>query len=271
MIVQRGLSKSVKKVIVKNHLQGLNEAENAKNVSSSQTGPKLTPDEIDSVIKEFDSDVGKKGLDAASKDYGIANTTKELSEIARLKRDNGIEFSSILEGSKIASTLKKFGAGMPEFEQFLDSVYARSLEKGYTPNEIISQSSKLQLLEKKYGLTFEVLKTNFEDLGKSISAKKKEKADIESEIATVSKKRMELLARLSLDYQKIQDYANTKQQLAALGFDIVNLPNAKNLLLSLKNEKFDTKEIMSKLNSINDLQTQKAKIPARAENRQGRA
>jgi len=258
--VQRGLSKSVKKVVVKNHLQGLNESENAKIASSSVSDPKLTTDEVDSVIKEFDSEVSKKGLDSVSKDYGVSNITKELSEIARFKRENEIEFSSIMEGSRIASTLKKFGAGLPEFEEFLDSVYARSLEKGYTPNEIISQSSKLQALEKKYGMGYDALRTSFDDLGKALSSKKKEKGDLESEIAQVSKKKSDLLVRHSLDEQKIQDYVNAKQQLSTFGFDIVDIQNVKNLLIALKNEKFEAKDILNKLNSFEDLQSQKAKI-----------
>ena len=258
--MQRGLSKSVKKVVVKNHLQGLNESENAKIASSSVSDPKLTTDEVDSVIKEFDSEVSKKGLDSVSKDYGVSNITKELSEIARFKRENEIEFSSIMEGSRIASTLKKFGAGLPEFEEFLDSVYARSLEKGYTPNEIISQSSKLQALEKKYGMGYDALRTSFDDLGKALSSKKKEKGDLESEIAQVSKKKSDLLVRHSLDEQKIQDYVNAKQQLSTFGFDIVDIQNVKNLLIALKNEKFEAKDILNKLNSFEDLQSQKAKI-----------
>ncbi len=259
MTVQRGLSKSVKKVIVKNHLQGLDHDENSKSASQSVSGPKLTSEEIDSAIGEFESEVAKKGLEAASKDYGVSSIAKDLHEIAQFKRENGVEFASILEGGRIAATLKKFGAGMPEFEQFLDSVYARSLEKGYTPNEIISQSSKLQALEKKYGLNFEGLRTGSEELGKSISAKKKEKTDLENEIVQISKKKSELLVRYSLDEQKIQDYASVKQQLASFGFEVANLQNVRNLLIALKNEKFEPKEIMEKLNSIGDLQAQKTK------------
>lgn len=255
--MQRGLSKSVKKAVVKNHLQGMNESENTKSVGSSASGQKLTTEEIDSVIEEFNSEASTKGLDSASKDYGVSGIVKELSEMARFKRDNDLEFSSILEGSRIAGTLKKFGAGMPEFEQFLDSVYARSLERGFTPNEIISQSSKLQSLEKKYGTTYDVLRTNFEELGKSVAAKKKEKSDLEAEISQITKKKAETLARHSLDEQKIQDYLDAKQQLAALGLDIVTLPNMKNFLVALKNEKFDPREIMNKLNSIGDLQSQR--------------
>ena len=138
--MQRGLSKSVKKAIVKNHLQGLNERENAKGASDSVPGPKLSTDEIDSVIKEFEADAAGQGLEAASKDYGVSSIAKELSEIARFKREKDLEFASILEGARIVRTLKKFGAGTPEFEQFLNSVYTRSIEKGYTPNEIISQT-----------------------------------------------------------------------------------------------------------------------------------
>jgi hypothetical protein len=260
VIVQRGLSKSVKKVVVKNHLQGLDERENAKNVSASASGSKLSTDEVDSVIKEFDEDVSKKGLDFASKDYGVSGLAKELSEIARFKREKDLEFSSILEGAHIAGTLKKFGAGTPEFEQFLNSVYSRSVEKGYTPNEIISQSSKLQTLEKKYGMGFEALRSNFEELGKSLAPKKKEKSDLESEISQLSKKKAELLARFSLDEQKLQDYANTKQQLSTFGFDVAQLQNLKNFLLAARNEKFDAKEIAEKLNLIGDLQIQKMKL-----------
>jgi len=260
VIVQRGLSKSVKKVVVKNHLQGMDERENAKNVSASASGSKLTTEEVNSVIKEFDTDASKKGLDVASKDYGVSGIAKELSEIARFKREKDLEFTSILEGARIAGTLKKFGAGTPEFEQFLNSVYSRSVEKGYTPNEIISQTSKLQTLEKKYSMSFEALRSNFEELGKSLALKKKEKSDLDGEITQLSKKKGELLARFSLDEQKLQDYASTKQQLSTFGFDVAQLQNLKNFLLAVRNEKFDAKEIAEKLNLIGDLQIQKTKL-----------
>ena len=258
--MQRGLSKPVKKAIVKNRLQGLSDGENAKNASSSLSDSKLTTDEVDSVVKEFDSEVAKKGLDATSKEYGISGIVNELSEIARVKRESGVEYSSIIEGTRIAGALKKFGAGLPEFEQFLDSVYARSLEKGYTPNEIISQSSKLQALEKKHGMKFDELRTNFDELGKSLAAKKKEKSDLESEIAQISKKKTDMLARFSLDEQKVQDYASTKEQLAGFGFDVANFGNLKTALLALKKEGFEPREIVEKLNSIGDLQEEKTRI-----------
>lgn len=258
--MQRGLSKSVKKAVIKNHLQGLSEQENSKNsTSSSVSSSNLSIEEVDSVVKEFDSEVSKKGLDAVSKDYGVSGIAKELAEVARFKRENDIDYSEILEGSKIASTLKKFGAGMPEFEQFLNSVYTRALEKDFTPNEIISQSSKIQALEKKYGMSFDELKTDYEELGKSLASKKKEKTDLENEIAQTSKRKADLLAKYSLDDSKIQDYANTRQQLASFGLDISNLQSAKNLLLNLKNEKFDPQEILAKIKAIGDLQSQKTR------------
>ncbi|HYB04364.1 MAG TPA: hypothetical protein VED17_07875, partial [Nitrososphaerales archaeon] len=260
MIVQRGLSKSVKKAIVKNHLQGLNERENAKSASDAVPGPKLSTEEVDSVIKEFDSDAAGRGLEAVSKDYGVSSIAKELSEIARFKQEKKLKLASILEGARIASTLKKSGTGVPEFEQFLNSVYSRSIEKGYTPNEIISQSSKLQALEKKYNMNFEALRTNFEELGKSLAVKKKEKTDLETEIAQATKKKAELLAKFSLDEEKLQDYTSSKQQLSAFGFDVAHLQNLKNFLLAARNENFDVREISTKLNSIGDLQLHKAKI-----------
>jgi hypothetical protein len=257
--VQRGLSKSTKKVIVKNHLQGLDEDENVKS-SSSSSGAVLTPGEVNSVINEFELEAGKKGLEAASKDYGVNNLAKDLWEVASFKRKNKIELPSMLEGGKIAGTLKKFGAGIPEFEEFLNSVYARSLEKGYTPNEIISQSAKLGALEKKYGMKFDSLKANYEDMGKSLSAKKKEKIDLDAGIAQLSQRKTELLAQFALDEEKLHEYANTKQQLALAGLDINNFQNLRNFFVVLKSEKFNPKEIIDKLNSITDLQAQRTRI-----------
>ncbi|HYB03407.1 MAG TPA: hypothetical protein VED17_03020, partial [Nitrososphaerales archaeon] len=186
--------------------------------------------------------------------------TKELSEIARFKREKVLELASILEGARIASTLKKFGAGTPEFEQFLNSVYSRSIEKGYTPNEIISQSSKLQALEKKYNMNFEALRSNFEELGKSLAVKKKEKSDLETEIAQAAKKKAELLGKFSLDEEKLQDYASSRQQLSTFGFDVAHLQNLRNFLVAARNENFDVREISTKLNAIGDLQLHKTKI-----------
>jgi hypothetical protein len=259
MVVQRGLSKSTRKVVVKNHLQGLDESENVKS-SSSSSGGALTTGEINSVINEFESEVGKKGLEAVSKDYGVSNIAKDLWEVASFKRKNKIEFSSMLEGAKIASALKKFGAGMPEFEQFLNSVYTRSLEKGYTPNEIISQSAKLEALEKKYGMKFDSLKASYEDIGKSLVSRKKEKIDLEAGIAQLSQRKTDLMTRFAVDEQKILDYANTKQQLALVGLDVKNLKDLRNFFVNLKNEKFEPKEIIGKLNSITDLQSQIVRV-----------
>ncbi|MFI5420579.1 MAG: hypothetical protein ACHQ1H_06390, partial [Nitrososphaerales archaeon] len=245
----------MKKAVVKNHLLGLDPTDNAKS-----SGAKLTPDEVNIIVDEFGSDAEQRGLDTVAKDYGVSSIAKDLAEVARFKKENKFEFSEILEGAKIASTLKKFGAGMPEFEQFLGAVYSRSLEKGYTPNEIISQSGKLEALEKKYGMAFEKLRETYEETGRALASKKKEISDIEIEIVQVIKKKSDLLSRYSLDEQKIQDFAATKQVLVSLGLDVGNLQGVKNFLVSIKNSNFDASDVISKLNSVSDLQTQKSKI-----------
>ena len=109
-------------------------------------------------------------------------------------------------------------------------------------------------------MKFDSLKTSYEEMGKALAGKKKEKADLESGIAQLSQRRTDLMARYALDEQKIHDYANTKQQLALAGLDTSNLQNLKNFLVVLKNEKFDSKEIIEKLNSMADLQFQKTRI-----------
>ena len=60
--------------------------------------------------------------------------------------------------------------------------------------------------------------------------------------------------------REFQDFASTKQVLVSLGLDVGNLLGVKNFLVSIKNSNFDASDVISKLNSVSDLQTQKSKI-----------
>lgn len=256
--MQRGLSKTTRKAIIKNHLQGLDQQENLKSVNSAGSNS-VTQQELITVIDEFGAEAEKKGLDSASKEHGLSNIARELGEVAIAKRESGVDLASMLEGAKIAAALKKFGAGMPEFEQFLQSVYSRALEKGYTPKEIILQSAKLASLEERYGLGFDKLKEDFEETAKSLVAKKKEASLLDEDIAQKAKKRSELFMQYSMDEQIMRDYIQTKNDLTSLGFQVSDLQGARAFLSAIKGEKFDPAEIMEKLQSISDLQAQKHK------------
>jgi len=259
--VQREVSKSVRKAILKNHLQGMNQVENLRSINSS--GTDLTIQEINSVIDEFGVESeGKGGLEKATKDLGISNIARELGEVARFKRENKVQYSEMIEGGKIAAALKKFGADIPEFEQFLQSVYSRSLEKGYTPKEIISQSAKLESLEKKYSKKFDQLIEEYDEVGKEFTTRKKEKASVEQEIEILQKKKSNILAANSLDEQTMREFIKTREELQLMGLNISELISIRNFLVAIKNEKFDSKTIIDKLNSLTDLQAQKTKIQA---------
>ena len=167
------LTNAVKKEIVKNHLTGLDEDENLKKFASS--GSQLDRETLRSVIDEFGSESQKKGLARVAKAYGVSRLANELGEVASFKRKNGVELADMVRGARVARVLKNYGAGIPELEQFLSTVYSRASQKGYNAETLVAQISALNDLEKKHGANFDELKAEYDKIGSDIKSKHHEK------------------------------------------------------------------------------------------------
>ncbi|MGH2639904.1 MAG: hypothetical protein ACRDF4_11605, partial [Rhabdochlamydiaceae bacterium] len=250
---------SVKKEVVKNYLSGLDPDANIGRVSSSQ-GVQLDRGAIESVVDEFESDASSRGLDQAAKTFGVGRIARELAEIAVFKRKNNLELPDMLRGGKIARVLKNHGAGIPELEQFLESVYSRVSEKGYDFDTVVIQTAALNDLEKKYDMDFDKLKATYDQTGMELDAMRRESSDVLQQVAHLKKKTAELLTKYELDEHAIREYSDTKQKLLSFGLDTNNLQDLSNFLVSLKSEKFDAKQVIHKLNSISDLAAEKSKL-----------
>ena len=80
------------------------------------------------------------------------------------------------------------------------------------------------------------------------------------EISQLKKQKSDVLAQNQVDEQKIEDYVQTKEKLLSLGFSADNLGNVKDFLLAVKAQRFNPDEVISKLNSIGELEKEKAKL-----------
>jgi chromosome segregation ATPase len=249
----------LKKSIVKNYLQGLEEGENISSVSSSG-GEQVTSVDVSDSLSEFGGQLEKEGLTKTANAYGLSRLAKELGEVATFKRKNGIDLEDMLRGGKIARVLKNYNVGIPELEQFLSVVYSRASEHGYNAETIVSQVTSLSDLEKKLGSSYEELEKSYEKLGSEIESKQEEKKKVLREIEEIKKQKTELLAKNKLDEAKIEDYLLTKQKLASFGLDPNDLEGAKNFLYKVKVDKFDPGQIISKLNTLEDLNKERAKL-----------
>lgn len=251
------LTKSVKKEIVKNHLEGLNDDENLGKLTS---GNQLDRETLRSAIDEFSVELQKDGLSKASRAYGVSRLANELGEVAAFRHKNGVELEDMIRGAKVARVLKNYGAGIPDLEQFLSTAYSRASRQGYTAETLVAQISSLDNLEKKYGKSFDALKDEYTTLGKDIKSKQIERNNIIGEIAKLKKQNSELLAQHQVDVGRLSEYAKTKQTLLSLGFATDNLFSMKNFLLVVKAQGFDPAQVISKINSIGDLEKQGTKL-----------
>ena len=251
------VSKSLKKEIIKNHLLGLNEDENRSKLISS--GEHIDQETIREVIDEFGSEVEKRGV-IATKSYGVSRFANDLAEVARFKRKNEIEFEDMLRGARVARVLKNYGAGIPELEQFLSVVYSRASKEGYDAESIVEQVSALDKLEKKHEASFDELKARYESLVTQVGSKEVEKNQLAQEIEGLEKRKSEVLQQSKIDEKRLQEYSLTTGKLRELGLKVEDLEALRNFLISVKAQGYDSTEIISRLNSIGELEKKKSDL-----------
>ena len=140
-------------------------------------------------------------------------------------------------------------------------------EKGFTPSKLAKLCERIDKAEKKYGLNYDDVATKFDELAKTLDEKaktldekNKDLDKLNAEITKAGKKKNDLMERYHLEEQQIEDYADTKDRLFSIGFEIEKLPNLKNCLLALKEQNFDPTVVIDKLNTIGNLESKKSAL-----------
>lgn len=246
----------MKKQIVKSYLEGLDEDEISKNLASK--GIELDRATVHSSIEEFESDTQKSGVEKAGKALGVSRAASELGEVAKFRRKNGIELEEMLQGAKVARMIKGHHVGIPELDVFVSTAYSRAARDKLTPEGLVAQISSLDALEKKYGASFEELKTQYSALAKEIKAKLDESESIGEQLDQLKKEKTDLLAQNKVDEARLEEFQRTRETLNSMGLDPDNLEAAKNFLLALKGQNFDPAIVISRINQIGDLQKEKS-------------
>jgi hypothetical protein len=165
-------------------------------------------------------------------------------------------------------TPKKLAESALTKEQ-MNTFVSAAAEKGLTPSKLAKMCFKIDTLERKYGYSYEALIEKFQELQKAAIAKDKELKSLEKDIALTTKKKDSLLEQYYVDEKQVQDYADAKEGLVTIGFDINKLQSVKNSLLAIKKEGFDSASIIEKLNAIGDLESRKNALQADLNNLSG--
>ena len=139
---------------------------------------------------------------------------------------------------------------------------SRAAKKGLTADEIISQSAKIEQMEKKYSKSFDELMKEFDNLQREIQEKSKALKVLEESISAAEKKRSDLIRDNELDERKVQEYILARERLSQLGFPVDDLSKVDAFLSSIKSEEFSTKGIIEKLKAIGDLESRKKDLEA---------
>jgi len=107
----------IRRAIVRGAFEGL-PGRNAIWRNVRRTRKKLSSSSVTRVLKEFSKLVDKEGLKQTAMVYGVNKEVSELLEIARIKRENGLQTSDMVSGAKIFKSLTGLGIEADSHEKF---------------------------------------------------------------------------------------------------------------------------------------------------------
>jgi predicted HTH domain antitoxin len=149
--------------------------------------------------------------------------------------------------------------GIMNKAQLADFV-ARARINGFTPARLAKFCYQIDSLEKKYGMSFDDLKIQLEEMGKVLIAKSAELKKLDGEIIVATKRKNDLFQQHYVNEKQVKDYAEARDELQSIDFEIDSLPHVKNALLAMKKEDYEPSSILEKLNQIGDLETRKSAL-----------
>ena len=106
--------------------------------------------------------------------------------------------------------------------------------------------------EGKYG-DFGKIKTEWDRIGKELPAKKEQ-----LEEATNAYSR--LLSKYSVDEKTLKEFEQVRESLVSLGLDLKDLEKTEKFLAEVKKNGYDSKKVVTKRSSIDDLESENTKL-----------
>ena len=139
---------------------------------------------------------------------------------------------------------------------------SKAAKKGLTADEIISQSAKIEQMEKKYSKSFDELLKEFDNLEKAIQERSNSLKELDESILAAEKKRSDLFQKNALDEEKVREYIQARDRLALLGFPVDDIPKVETFLSSIKSEQYSIEGVIEKINAIGDLESRRKALEA---------
>lgn len=134
---------------------------------------------------------------------------------------------------------------------------------------MIDQCQKLFTLEGEHG-SFDKITKEWKKIGSELPQKKQELASLRKEIESENSKRADLLSSYEVDEKTLAEYKQTRQSLLTMGLDITHLGDLANFLRELKQEKFDSKLVISKFNTLETTEEKKTALGKEIEDSEGK-
>lgn len=139
---------------------------------------------------------------------------------------------------------------------------SKAAKKGLTADEIISQSAKIEQMEKKYSKSFDELLKEFDNLEKAIHERSKSLKELDESISAAEKKRSDLFQNNAVDEGNVQEYIRARDELSLLGFPVDDISKVNTFLSSIKGEQYSVDGIIEKIDAIGDLESRRKSLEA---------
>ena len=211
-------------------------------------------------IENFKNEVDSKGLRGAAEEYGLSQIVEELHGLSVELKKNKITALEAKQGADVAGKMKLLQISADTLSPFITNVYNRSKEKNYAPSNIVDQCATIAEIELQYELTFQEVKTQFETMGSKLAEMKDEKKKLEKDLSEFKRSNANLWHQYDVDKKDLEQFRNTREDLAQAGLNIEELEKTKTVLNTIKKENQNPKSIIRKIVEIEDLDARKSAL-----------
>lgn len=244
------ISTHERNAIISDHFQG---SSNEKIADRVHRGTGTVSREIGKFKKETKS----KGLETAAEEYGVSQIVEELHELSVIVNKNNMAPIEAIVGAKIAANLKHMNIDLNKINQFIEQVHNRSIEKKYSPTNIIDDCITIQALERKYGNTFDEIKKQFDNMGSRLNELRKEIQEQNIKNEETKMRYINLFDKYETDQESLEQHKNMKNELTKYGLSSDDLEKVVKVLSAIKKEDYNIKPIIDRIEELENLEGQK--------------
>ncbi len=198
---------------------------------------------VSNVVAEFEEDIEKGELEA-------------IHQFFEHCRKSGITAVQAVVGARVSAVSSNLQLDLPTLEAYLKDMFRESQKIGITPEKFANICKDMIEAKESTDIPLQELPTYHRDLANDVKTLSAELDSIQQEIKKESEVLSTALKNNRVTLQRLEDYMNTKAELAEYEISMEDPVLLRNVLRNAKEKEYDLVKIATSISEIESLEQQ---------------